>query len=70
MTALFTKKTQVIRARHDLHALLNALADGRVPDDLKAGSYEIEIPPNEESTSPDYTDTSETRDAGHGGVPW
>jgi len=51
MAALLTRETQVIRARHNLHALLNALADGRVPHDLEEGLYEIEIPPNEEVTS-------------------
>lgn len=51
MAALLTKEAQVIRARHNLHALLNALADGQVPHDLEEGSYEIEIPPNDEVTS-------------------
>jgi len=51
MAALHTRETQVIRARHNLHALLNALADGQVPQDLEEGSYEIEIPPNDKVTS-------------------
>ena len=54
--ALVTQENRLVQFRHDPLPLLQALREGRLPESVAMGNYEIEI-----TSGPDHTDNDQTR---------